>query len=71
MHSGMFTFSTVTYAMKAQSLLQRSGIWVEIKKVQDKPSSGCQYSIRISSRFDAAKSLLDRMNIPYQNAVKE
>lgn len=71
MQSGLLTFSTVTYAMKAQSLLQRSGIRAEIQKTQDRQRNGCQYTIRINARFTTAVELLDKMNIPYQNALKD
>ncbi len=71
MQGGLFTFSTVTYAMKAQTLLQRSGIRAEIKKLQDRQQKGCQYTVRINSKFDKALDLLNRMNIPYQNALRD
>ncbi len=71
MQGGLLTFSTVTYAMKAQSLLQRNGIRTEIKKAQDRTHNGCQYTIRINSRFDMVVDQLTRMNIPFHNAVKD
>ncbi|MFA9381647.1 MAG: putative Se/S carrier-like protein [Acetanaerobacterium sp.] len=71
MQSGVITFSTVTCAMKAQGLLQRSGIRVEIQKTQDGQHRSCQYCVRVRSRFDTAVRMLNQRNIPFQTAVKD
>ena len=70
MYKGVIIFSTVTCAMKAQSLLQRSGIRADILKTQDKEHKSCQYSLSVRGNFDVAVGLLNTANIPYQSAEK-
>lgn len=70
MGNGVITFSTITYAMKAQSLLQRNGIRSEVLKSQDHLLRTCQFRLNVIYGFDKAMSLLTRVGIPYLAAVK-
>lgn len=59
------TLSSVTYAMKAQKLLERNGLHASIQKAPIAPGSkGCGYALNVRAGEErAAKSLLGRANI--------
>ncbi|SDN28912.1 DUF3343 domain-containing protein [Acetanaerobacterium elongatum] len=69
MGNGVITFSTITYAMKAQSLLQRNGIKADIIKTQDNLLRTCQYRLNVHYAFDKAVGLLAGANITYLIAI--
>ena len=67
MDSTIITVGSVTYAIKAKKLLERSGIKAQLVKVEShKSSKGCNYGIKITSAlfFDTV-ALLRNKGIDY------
>lgn len=59
--------TSITYAMKAKSLLGAMGYYCEIERTPKNLGSGCGYSIRIKGDFDEIESILDKYDIPYNS----
>ena len=59
------TLSSVTYAMKAQKLLERNGLHTSVQKAPLSPGSkGCGYALTVRMGEErAAKNLLARAGI--------
>lgn len=55
---------SLTYAQRASSLLERSGITaVVVKAPQGLSTRGCAYALQLHRRFDEAVSILKRNNL--------
>lgn len=64
MSKQMIMVSSITYAIKAKSLLRNNGIYVDIIKTSKyKDQHGCGYSLIINKNLDKAISILNKNNI--------
>ncbi|MBQ9374720.1 MAG: DUF3343 domain-containing protein [Ruminococcus sp.] len=68
MRKTLIAMTSITYAMKAKTLLNNKRIYCEIEKTPKNTGSGCGYSIRIKDTPEYIKSILDQNHIPYKNA---
>ncbi len=59
----LFAVSSVTYAMKAKSLLNSMGIFCEVSKTPKNLASGCGYSVRIRDNPDYVAGILEKNGI--------
>ncbi len=59
----IFSLSSVTYAIKAQAVLKRSGIQSEVIKTPKDMAKGCGYSIRVSGDYQRARDILSQEGI--------
>ncbi len=61
----IMVFSSVTYALKAQTCLEGAGIRTRLEKLKKEQSlRGCGYGLRIrNGDIIAAKNLLDRERV--------
>lgn len=59
----IFSLSSITYAIKAQSVLKKEGISSEVIKTPKDMGKGCGYSIRLASDFHRAQEILTQAGI--------
>lgn len=70
MKKTLITMTSITYAMKAKTLLNRRRIYCEIEKTPKNIGTGCGYSIRIRGNKDEIIQFLDENNIPHNEAYE-
>lgn len=70
MTAHLIAMTSITYAMKAQTLLKSNGYYCEVQKTPKNLSTGCGYSIRIKNDAEEILSVLKQNDIPYK-AVSE
>ncbi len=70
MKKNMIAMTSITYAMKAQNLLNRMNIFCAIERTPKNVGSGCGYSIRVREDLDVIIDILDRNRIPYKEAYQ-
>lgn len=58
--------TSMTFAMKAQSLLKSKGYFCEIQRTPKALASGCGYSIRVMGNTEEILSLLKQNRIPWK-----
>lgn len=64
MSKQLIMVSSITYAMKAKSLLKNYSIYVDIVKTSKyKAQSGCGYSLIVNKNLDKAIEILKKNNI--------
>lgn len=63
-------FSSVTVAMKAQSVFRSEGIRAEVIRTPKNLASGCGYSLVFDGDIDAALNILENKGIKYK-AISE
>lgn len=59
----VFAMSSVTYAVKAQSLLRANGFGCEVVRTPKDLAKGCGYSIMVIGSRENAEQLLQRAGI--------
>ena len=60
-------FPSVTYAIRAKSVLRSNGIYADMVKTSKSPSQkGCGYSLTVRKDFDKAVSILRKNGIDFQ-----
>ena len=60
-------FPSVTYAIRAKSVLRSNGIYADMIKTSKFPSQkGCGYSLIVHKDFDKAVSVLKKNGIDFQ-----
>lgn len=62
----LIAMTSITFAMKAQSLLKSKGYFCEIQRTPKAFASGCGYSIRVMGNTEEILSLLKRGRIPWK-----
>lgn len=63
-------FSSVTVAMKAQSVFRASGYRTEIIRTPKNLASGCGYSLIFYGDIEAATELLERKGIKFKSIME-
>lgn len=63
-------FSSVTLAMKAQSVFRSEGIRAEVIRTPKNLASGCGYSLVFDGDIDAALNIMENKGIKYK-AISE
>lgn len=63
-------FSSVTLAMKAQSVFRSEGIRAEVIRTPKNLASGCGYSLVFDGDIDAAINIMENKGIKYK-AISE
>lgn len=64
----LIAMTSITYAMKAKSLLKDKGYFCEIERTPKNIGTGCGYSIRVHESSDLIISILDEYKIPHKSA---
>ena len=64
MHTSILKFNSVTYAIRAQKILERGGIRSYMKKITNTTSNrGCGHGLKITTDAGAALQLLAEEDI--------
>lgn len=66
----LISMTSITYAMKAKALLNNKRIYCEIEKTPKNIGSGCGYSIRIKDDKNYIINILDKNDIPHNDAFE-
>ena len=68
MNNELILIGSITYAMKAKSVLSDNGIKTRIRKLQPRNRSGCSYGLELpEGSLLTAASILRPLNIPYES----
>lgn len=70
MTAHLIAMTSITYAMKAQTMLKSMGYNCEIQKTPKSLSTGCGYSIRVQNDAEEILSVLKQNDIPYKAVDK-
>ena len=70
MNRTLITMTSITYAMKAKTLLNGKRIYCEIEKTPKNIGSGCGYSLLIKDDADSINNILEENNIPHKEVFK-
>lgn len=60
--------TSITYAMKAREMFQRSGIHCDVIRTPKNLGSGCGYSIAVRTAPEKAIPMLDAAKIPHKSS---
>lgn len=63
----MIEFSSITYALKAKTLLENKGIFAKISKKNNLSQSGCGYVLIANCDIDKVMIAFDLNKIKYVN----
>ena len=63
--------TSITYAYKAKTLFERSGIRCDVIRTPKNIGSGCGYSVAVRTTADRAAALLDKHNIPHKSSYEK
>ncbi|MGN1133175.1 MAG: DUF3343 domain-containing protein [Oscillospiraceae bacterium] len=70
MNKSLISMTSITYAIKAKSLLNSKKIFCEITNTPKNLGSGCGYSILVKENPEYITNLLNINNIPYKESME-
>ena len=72
MTSGTIILNSITWAIRAQKLLEKEGISTNIRKITKVGKlHGCGYGLRVDNDLQAALRLLDEGKIKYIDVIAD
>lgn len=69
MNRNLIAMTSITYAMKAKTILNGKGYYCEITRTPKNMSTGCGYSIIIQNDHDEITKILDEHDIKYKEVL--
>lgn len=66
MNKSMIVMTSITYAMKAKTLLNSLGMYCEVVRTPKNLGTGCGYSIVVKNDPDEVISILNDRRIPHR-----
>lgn len=70
MQTYLIAVESVTYAMKAQSILRSKGYYCEVQRTPKNLSTGCGYSIRVKGNYTEIETELNRSGIKIKDSME-
>ncbi|MFT3951988.1 MAG: DUF3343 domain-containing protein [Oscillospiraceae bacterium] len=67
MNKSLIALTSITYAMKAKSLINGKGYYCEVVRTPRNLGSGCGYSIQVREKVDVILPILDAAGIRYKD----
>lgn len=67
MNTSIIALTSITYAMRAKTLINSYGYYCEIERTPKDLSKGCGYSIRVKNDINQILSILQTHEIKYKD----